>query len=58
LTQTRANIFTEKLTSAGVANNRVEAKGFGAALPVVPNSTNANRVKNRRMQVILIPNIQ
>jgi len=46
------------LLSSGVTQNRIEAKGLGAALPTVPNSTNANRAKNRRVQVILIPNLQ
>jgi outer membrane protein OmpA-like peptidoglycan-associated protein len=37
--------------------SRIEAKGLGAALPVAPNSTNANRAKNRRVQIILVPSI-
>ena len=28
---------------------------LGASLPVVPNSTNANRAKNRRIQITLVP---
>ncbi|HEV8159590.1 MAG TPA: OmpA family protein [Pyrinomonadaceae bacterium] len=58
LTQERAQSLMDKLMSLGVSQNRIEAKGFGAALPIVPNSTNANRGKNRRVQVILIPNLQ
>lgn len=57
LTQTRAQSIADKLTSFGIAQNRIEAKGFGAALPIVPNTTNLNRGKNRRVQVILVPNI-
>jgi len=57
LTQERANLLKEKLTSAGVTTDRIEAKGYGASLPVAPNTTNANRAKNRRVQVILTPNI-
>ncbi len=58
LTQERAQLLADKLMSFGVAQNRIEARGFGATLPVVSNSTNANRAKNRRVQVILVPNVQ
>jgi outer membrane protein OmpA-like peptidoglycan-associated protein len=56
LTQERAQAIADKLIALGVAQDRIEAKGFGANLPVVSNSTNANRAKNRRVQVILMPN--
>ena len=56
LTQTRAQSVADKLVSLGVAQERIEAKGYGAALPIMPNSTNLNRAKNRRIQVILVPN--
>jgi len=57
LTQTRAQSVADKLVSLGVAQDRIGAKGYGAALPIVPNTTNLNRAKNRRLQVILVPNI-
>ncbi len=53
LTDNRARAFSEKLTSNGVAENRVRAKGFGATIPAVPNTTVTNRAKNRRVNVIL-----
>jgi outer membrane protein OmpA-like peptidoglycan-associated protein len=56
LTQERAQAFYDKLTSSGIAQDRIEAKGYGASLPVAANTTNANRAKNRRVQVILVPN--
>lgn len=56
LTQTRAQTISDKLLTLGVVQSRIEAKGYGAALPIVPNTTNANRAKNRRVQVILSPN--
>ena len=56
LTQERADLLMERMLSAGVTQERIEAKGFGATLPIVPNTTNANRAKNRRVQVILVPN--
>jgi outer membrane protein OmpA-like peptidoglycan-associated protein len=58
LTQERAQALMDKLVALGVAQNRIEAKGFGASLPVASNSTNVNRAKNRRVQVILIPSVE
>ena len=58
LTRERARAMADKMISLGVAENRIEAQGLGASLPVAPNTTNANRAKNRRVQVILTPNIQ
>ena len=57
LTNARAQIFAEKMTGYNVAAERLDAKGFGASLPVAPNTTNANRAKNRRLTVILTPHI-
>ena len=57
LTQTRAQTVSDKLISLGVTQNRIEAKGFGASLPIAPNTTNVNRAKNRRVQVVLVPNL-
>jgi len=57
LTSERARAISDKITSFGVNQERIEAKGFGSALPVAPNSTNANRAKNRRVQIILVPSI-
>ncbi len=56
LTQERANLLLEKMKTAGVSTDRIEAKGYGASLPVAPNTTNVNRAKNRRVQVVLVPN--
>lgn len=57
LTSQRAQTIAERMQTLGVAQSRLETKGFGATLPVAPNTTNANRAKNRRVQVILVPNI-
>ncbi len=55
LTQTRADAMAEKFASLGVSRERIEAKGFGATLPVAPNTTNINRAKNRRVEIVLVP---
>ena len=58
LTQERAQMFADKFVVLGVAQDRIEAKGFGASLPVAPNTTNATRAKNRRVQILLTPNFE
>ena len=57
LTDQRARSIAERLVGFGVANGRIETKGMGATLPVAPNTTNVNRAKNRRVNLILVPNI-
>lgn len=57
LTNERSKAIAERLTSLGIADSRIESKGLGAALPVAPNTTNASRAKNRRVQLILVPNL-
>ena len=55
LTQQRAQTISESLIGAGTNQERVEAKGMGATLPIAANTTVANRAKNRRVEVILTP---
>ncbi len=58
LTMERAAAISDKVTAYGVKSSRISYEGFGGALPVVPNSTAKNRLKNQRVQVILVPNIE
>ena len=53
LTEERARLFAEKLVSFGIPQARIEAKGAGAGFPLVPNTTTANRAKNRRVELTL-----
>jgi OOP family OmpA-OmpF porin len=57
LTEQRAQAIASRLTSLGVADGRVKATGMGATLPVAPNTTNASRARNRRVQIVLTPAI-
>lgn len=57
LTQQRSQAISERLAGFGITGDRIEAKGFAATIPVAPNTTNANRAKNRRVQLILVPTI-
>ena len=54
LTEERARIIGDKLASFGVAQSRIETKGYGASIPVAPNTTLANRAKNRRVEITLV----
>lgn len=57
LTQQRSKAIADRLAEFGVQNSRIEPRGMGATLPVAPNTTNASRARNRRVQMILVPTI-
>ncbi len=51
LSQQRAQAVATYLSSKGV-RNRLVVKGFGKTKPLVPNSSEANRQQNRRVELI------
>ncbi len=53
VTDARAKLISDKFMGLGIQDSRIRAKGFGATIPAVPNTTAANRVKNRRVNIIL-----
>ena len=53
LSERRSQSVADYLKSKGVANKLV-AKGFGTTYPVADNSTEAGRVKNRRVELVWI----
>ncbi|MDB5280628.1 MAG: OmpA/MotB domain protein [Ferruginibacter sp.] len=53
LSQKRAQAVQAYLVKKGLANNRVEAKGYGAAKPIADNNTEAGKSKNRRVEIVL-----
>ena len=55
LTQKRSRAVADKLSAFGIDGARVESKGMGATLPIAPNTTNVNRARNRRVQIIMSP---
>ncbi len=55
LTQARAQAVADKIISLGSSQDRIEAKGMGASLPIVANTTVANRAKNRRVEIVFMP---
>jgi OmpA-OmpF porin, OOP family len=50
----RANAVLEKLVELGIGRERLSAEGFGESRPIVPNTDDANRKKNRRTEFIII----
>ena len=53
LSQQRADSVRAWLVKAGIAESRLEAKGYGPDKPLLPNTTAQGRAKNRRVQFII-----
>jgi outer membrane protein OmpA-like peptidoglycan-associated protein len=49
----RANAVREALIRAGVEPTRLTARGYGQEKPLVPNTNEANKAKNRRVQLMI-----
>jgi outer membrane protein OmpA-like peptidoglycan-associated protein len=53
LSQERAQAVVDALVKLGVDADKLVAKGYGADKPLVPNLTDFNRAKNRRVQLVI-----
>jgi outer membrane protein OmpA-like peptidoglycan-associated protein len=53
LSERRAAAVKAYLVHKGVAADRIEARGFGETRPVVPNTDDASRRRNRRVELIV-----
>jgi outer membrane protein OmpA-like peptidoglycan-associated protein len=53
LSEQRAQAVRAWLVSNGVAESRLEAKGYGATRPLAPNITPQNRARNRRIELLI-----
>jgi len=51
LSQRRAESVRSYLIRAGIAADRLEAKGYGETRPIAPNDTDAGRARNRRVEL-------
>ncbi len=54
LTQQRSQTIADKLIAGGIPSEKIQANGFGATYPIAPNTTAANKAKNRRTEIILV----
>jgi outer membrane protein OmpA-like peptidoglycan-associated protein len=52
LSQSRADAVRTYLVGHGISPDRLVSKGYGMRQPLVPNTTDANRLLNRRVQFI------
>lgn len=50
LSEDRAKAVVEYLIGRGIASNRLEYKGYAFTQPVAPNTTDAGRAQNRRVE--------
>lgn len=54
LSALRGDAVAQWLTERGVAQSRIEAKGYGKRKPLVPNDSDENRALNRRVEIKVI----
>lgn len=52
LSEDRANEVLRSLVGLGCDKSRLSAKGWGAEKPLVPNDTEENKAKNRRVELV------
>jgi outer membrane protein OmpA-like peptidoglycan-associated protein len=55
LSNERARSVASWLRRAGVAESRMVVRGYGKSRPKVPNTSDANRAKNRRVEISIQP---
>ena len=54
LSQSRVDTVKSKLVGKGINASRLTAKGYGETKPLVPNTTRANKAKNRRVEINIL----
>jgi outer membrane protein OmpA-like peptidoglycan-associated protein len=53
LSKRRADVVAEYLVTNGIDQQRVKSSGFGSAKPIVQNTTDEARQKNRRVELLI-----
>lgn len=57
LSAARAVMVTEELVQSGLRANHLVAAGYGEHDPIASNSTDRGRLKNRRIEIVLEPDL-
>lgn len=62
--QTNWNLAAERainvlntMTSSGMPESKISAASFGDSRPLVPNTTKANKAQNRRIEIVVVPDL-
>lgn len=58
LSKNRAYAVSNYLNNKGVSNSRITTNWFGETQPIYDNSTASGRAKNRRVNIVVVPNEQ
>ena len=58
LSAARALSVVHILQAGGVAPTSLSAAGYGEYHPVAPNDSKENRTKNRRIEIVILPNLE
>ena len=53
LSKERALVIKKFLTDNGVEKNKIKVKGYGPSKPRYSNSSEANKIKNRRVEIYI-----
>ena len=56
LSERRAQTVSSFLQSQGIAASRLQTRGYGSTKPKYPNDSEANRAKNRRVELAITAN--
>jgi hypothetical protein len=56
LSEARAKAVANALIELGISTNRLKIKGYGEKMPLVPNTNDENRARNRRTEFIILSN--
>lgn len=54
LSESRAQAVVAALTAEGVAADRLKAQGFGDTQPIADNATDEGKIKNRRVELVIV----
>ena len=58
LSTTRALTVLDLMIKEGMDPKRLSAAGYAAVLPIAGNETDDGRKQNRRIEIVLVPNIE